>query len=103
NFGLYVPRHFRVPFTFTRHANDLLQRRSLLKLKLRRATFVTCISEWHRDLYRAIEPDSGSRYQLIRCRVEVQPDAGSRIATDNCFHVLTVCRLVEKKGVDTLI
>ncbi len=109
--GMYAARHLGVPFSFTGHANDLFERRALLKRKLRRAAFVACISRWHRDFYR----DAGGpglvdcRLPVIRCGVEVAPDsveidAGPEIpAAGRPFRVVTVCRLVEKKGVDVLL
>ena len=51
--GMYAARQLGVPFSFVGHANDLFQRRRLLRTKLRRAAFVSCISEWHRALYRS--------------------------------------------------
>lgn len=104
--GMYAARQLGVPFSFTGHANDLFQRRALLKRKLARAAFVGCISLWHRGLYQAIHPRDEAAYPLIRCGVEVQswqpvqrPDA----TADKPLRVLTVGRLVEKKGIDTLI
>jgi glycosyltransferase involved in cell wall biosynthesis len=106
--GMYAGRQLGVPFSFTGHANDLFQRRALLARKLQRAAFVACISEWHRELYRSIVPQRLDHYPVIRCGVDVdswtpKADAGREIATDESVRVLTVCRLVEKKGVDTLI
>ena len=103
--GMYAARQLGVRFSFVGHANDLFQRRRLLSLKLRRAAFVSCISEWHRDLYRSIEPSGDGRYRVIRCGVDAgayTPVAGSN-GTGPSFKVITVCRLVEKKGVDTLV
>jgi glycosyltransferase involved in cell wall biosynthesis len=106
--GMYAARQLRVPFSFTGHANDLFQRRALIAEKLQRAAFVACISEWHRELYRSTVAKGDERYHVIRCGVDVdswtpKPDAGREIATSEPVRVLTVGRLVEKKGVDTLI
>ena len=106
--GMYAAAQLGVPFSFTGHANDLFQRRALLARKLERAAFVACISEWHRELYRGIRPGGAERYPVIRCGVDVESwtpkvDAGREIRPDEPLRVLTVCRLVEKKGVDTLI
>jgi colanic acid/amylovoran biosynthesis glycosyltransferase len=104
--GMYAAMQMRIPFSFTGHANDIFQRRSILKIKLRRAAFVACISRWHRDWYASIQPDVGGKYEVIRCGVDVgtprsvAPAAGEGQAA---LRILTVCRLVEKKGIDTLI
>lgn len=117
--GMYAAMQLRVPFSFTGHANDLFQRRMLLTRKLERATFVACISRWHRDFYRQYVPADESVYPVIRCGVDVQawnakaensqlqseeqePPVPSR-PLQGVLRVLTVCRLVEKKGVDVLL
>jgi glycosyltransferase involved in cell wall biosynthesis len=103
--AMYAARQLGVPFSFTGHANDLFHRRALLKRKLRRAAFVSCISEWHRSLYRSIVPRDDRCYPVIRCGVDVAEFVPvERRADGNApLQVLTVCRLVEKKGVDTLL
>jgi glycosyltransferase involved in cell wall biosynthesis len=106
--GMYAARQLGVPFSFTGHANDIFQRRALLRRKLERAAFVACISEWHREFYGDIFAQGADRYRVVRCGVDVnawtpKPDAGREISAHDMLRVLTVCRLVEKKGVDTLI
>jgi glycosyltransferase involved in cell wall biosynthesis len=100
--GMYAAMQMRVPFSFTGHANDIFRRRAILKKKLRRASFVACISRWHQSFYDSKCPDRSGKYEVIRCGVELgetkepAPDEGQ-------LRILTVCRLVEKKGIDTLI
>jgi glycosyltransferase involved in cell wall biosynthesis len=125
--GMYAAMQLRVPFSFTGHANDLFQRRMLLTRKLERATFVACISRWHRDFYRQRVPADEAVYPIVRCGVDVQAwnvkaedggwkmEDGKKVAAPSSIlhppssplkgilHVLTVCRLVEKKGVDVLL
>jgi colanic acid/amylovoran biosynthesis glycosyltransferase len=101
--GMYAARAVGIPFSFTGHANDLFQRRALLAKKLRRAAFVSCISAWHRELYHSIAPRERG-YDVVRCGVDVATfEPASAKQTDATLHVLTVSRLVEKKGTDTLI
>jgi glycosyltransferase involved in cell wall biosynthesis len=103
--GMYAALHRGVPFSFVGHANDLFQRRALLRRKLQRATFVSCISGWHREFYGAIEPAAVSRCRVIRCGVDTTTWGEGREAdsADRGRNLLTVGRLVEKKGIDTLI
>jgi glycosyltransferase involved in cell wall biosynthesis len=103
--GMYASTQLGIPFSFTGHANDLFQRRHLLRKKLLRAGFIACISNWHREFYRAIEPSCDSRCEVIRCGVPVDQWM-CRLPVPNetdALRVLTLCRLVEKKGVDMLI
>lgn len=102
--AMYAASAAGIPFSFTGHANDLFQRRQALALKLRRAKFVSCISEWHRGFYRSIVDRPDGDYPIVRCGVDVD----SFVPVPNTTRadrprVLTVCRLVEKKGVDLLI
>ena len=103
--GMYAAKFAGISFSFTGHANDLFERRALLKRKLQRAAFVVAISAWHREFYSDIEPAATPRIQVIRCGV----DAGKwqstipRPSRNGALRVLSVCRLVEKKGVDLVI
>ena len=102
--AMYAAMQLGITYSFTGHANDLFQRRALLKLKLERAGFVSCISRWHREFYRAICDGNDTTYPVIRCGVDSKSWTDTHpIPTDGAFHVITVCRLVEKKGVDLLI
>jgi len=102
--GMYAAMQLGIPFSFTGHANDLFQRRVLLKRKLQRAKFVSCISHEHRKLYNSIHARPDASYPIIRCGVDVDAFSSvSRSTQDSAPTILTVCRLVEKKGVDTLL
>ncbi|MFN3168337.1 MAG: glycosyltransferase [Phycisphaeraceae bacterium] len=99
--AMHTAEALGVPFSFTGHAADLFRDRSALRTKLRRAAFVACISHWHRDFYNELVPRPDSAYPVVRCGVDVQQfkpdDAGERNG------LLTVGRLVRKKGFDLLI
>jgi biofilm PGA synthesis N-glycosyltransferase PgaC len=102
--GMYAAMQLEVPFSFTGHANDLFHRRALLKRKLQRAAFVSCISRWHRSFYREAAPADDSVYRIIRCGVETGIwTTEAKQLQQSAVGVLTVCRLVEKKGVDLLL
>lgn len=102
--GMYAATQLGAGFSFVGHANDLFERRALLGKKLARADFVSCISRFHRDLYRELVPGGADRYVVVRCGVDAarwsarapRPEPGR-------LHVVTVARLVAKKGIDTLI
>ncbi|MEM8875463.1 MAG: glycosyltransferase family 4 protein [Planctomycetota bacterium] len=96
--AMYAAARIGIPWSFTGHANDLFQRRSLLRRKLQRASFVNCISEWHRAFYESVHP--GGDYRIIRCGVSVDDALPRPAFSRKC---VTLCRLVAKKGVDTLI
>ncbi len=101
--GMYAAIQLGCPFSFTGHANDLFQRRELLKRKLERAAFVACISHWHRAMYRNIAPADDTIYGIVRCGVDVKSWSPAQPIASSGLHLLTVARLVEKKGIDSLI
>lgn len=100
--GMYAAMQLGIPFSFTGHANDIFQRRALLKIKLRRSAFVACISRWHQSFFNSKFTDRSDKYEVIRCGVETGA-AHDCNRDETGMRILTVCRLVEKKGVDTLI
>lgn len=99
----YAARQLGVGFSFTGHANDIFQRRALLRRKLRDAAFVACISEWHRSFYLNTEPRGASHYEVVRCGVNLDYWAPAPRANAPQLRVATVCRLVSKKGIDTAL
>jgi glycosyltransferase involved in cell wall biosynthesis len=101
--AMYMAMQLKIPWSFTGHANDLFQRRALLTRKLARVNFVACISEWHRSFYISAGADA-AKCHVIRCGVPVSEWTPREIDhTCKQINLLTVCRLVEKKGVDTLL
>ena len=100
--GMYAAKALGIPFSFTGHAADLFRERCLLKEKLRRAAFVACISEWHRDWYRTICHRPDAEFPVIRCGVAV-PDAPVPARSGPPLTLLGLGRLVPKKGFDVLI
>jgi glycosyltransferase involved in cell wall biosynthesis len=91
-------------FSFTGHAADLFRDRSLLPEKLRRARFVSCISNWHRQFYQEICARPDCDYPVIRCGVPLG-ETSSPNAPDpqGVFRILSLGRMVHKKGFDLLI
>ena len=102
--AMYAAKALNVPFSFTGHAADLFRDYSLLPAKLRRAKFVSCISEWHRNYYLQHETTlRDDVLPVVRCGVDTDLFEPIAKQNDAKFRVLAVGRLVEKKGFDTLI
>lgn len=98
--AMYAARQLGGCFSFTGHANDLFRERTLLAEKLERADRVMCISDWHRELYQQVAPVDGGKLSVVRCAVDMRSfDPGTGGGAD----VLSVGRLVEKKGLATLV
>ena len=99
--AMYAAGFAGIPFSFTGHANDLFQRRQLLRRKLERASFVACISHWHQSWYESIAP--AGRYAIVRCGVPLEAYGPPPEPIADRLRVLAVARLVEKKGLDLLL
>ncbi len=99
--AMHTAKALGVPFSFTGHAADLFRDRSALKTKLKRAAFVACISHWHRGFYNGLVPRDDSAYPVVRCGVDIDRFVPGDQAERS--GLLTVGRLVRKKGFDLLI
>jgi colanic acid/amylovoran biosynthesis glycosyltransferase len=93
-----------VPFSFTGHAADLFRERAALEDKIRRAEFIICISEFHRQFYlgRGARPE---QLKIAYCGIDTSafsPKAEKHRAGAR-LRILSSGRLVEKKGFDWLI
>jgi len=92
------------PFSFTGHAADLFRERAALNTKIRRAAFIICISEFHRQFYLK----NGARPEQLHiayCGIDTSHFAPRRRvrADGEPLHILAAGRLVEKKGFPVLI
>ena len=93
-----------VPFSFTGHAADLFRERAALADKIRRAEFIICISNFHREFFLA----NGARAEQLHiayCGIDTtsfSPSTRKRQPGQR-FQIRSSGRLVEKKGFDYLI
>jgi glycosyltransferase involved in cell wall biosynthesis len=101
--AMYTAKQLGIGFSFTGHANDLFPNRSLLKEKIERSLFVSCISQWHRDFYASIFPKDLRRLPVIHCGVDTTKEVIEPAVHDEVLRVLSVGRLVSKKGLDILV
>lgn len=101
--AMYAAQQLGISFSFTGHANDIFPNRTLLKEKLERALFANCISYWHRAFYQSIVHRPDSEYPIVRCGVDTNTYEPTPAPRAECLEVLSVGRLIEKKGFDVLI
>lgn len=102
--AMYAAWLLGVPFSFTGHAADLFRERAALEDKIRRASFIVCISSFHRQFFL----EHGARpEQLITvyCGIDTAHFSPVRRVKEpgQRYRILSAGRLVEKKGFDWLI
>ncbi len=91
-------------FSFTGHAADLFRERCALSDKIRRAEFIVCISEFHRQFYLDEGADPANLF-VVYCGID--PSDFSPRAADTAVGdpplIASSGRLVDKKGFHILI
>ncbi|HMS15653.1 MAG TPA: glycosyltransferase, partial [Planctomycetota bacterium] len=102
NVGMYAAVAARLPFSIMAHANDLFVERSLCVEKAARAAFLTTISEVNRTELARLGADP-SRIRLLPCGVDVRYFAPRKQPAQTGASIVSVGRLVPKKGMDLLL
>ncbi len=94
------------PFSFTGHAADLFRDRVALEDKIRRADFIVCISEFHRDFFLKL----GARpeqLKIVYCGIDITHftarEGAGAARSGGPVHLVSSGRLVEKKGFLVLV
>lgn len=101
--GMYASLIANIPFTFTSHANDIFERGFLLKTKIKRSRNACTISEFNKS-YLIKNGGDSSKIKIIRCGVDTNLKIDiSQKTNKKEFRIGSLGRLVEKKGMDSLI
>ena len=105
--ALLVSRLAAVPFSFTTHGTDLLDATHprLLARKVAEARFAATVSDFTREhLARLVAPEDLRKIVVIRNGIDPERfPPRSHEPTGRIPAILTVARLIEKKGIDVLI
>ena len=101
--AMYASALSGVSYSVTAHANDIFERGWLLKQKVARSAFFATISEFNKRYLSEIGVDA-SKLKIVRCGVDdTQFERRAEFVSGDKIKVGVVGRLVEKKGIDTLI
>jgi glycosyltransferase involved in cell wall biosynthesis len=92
-----------IPFSFTAHAWDIFKEQALLPAKLRAADFAVTISEYNRRYLSQLCPAAADRIHVVRCGVNLARFCQRESHKADLPHILSVGRLVEKKGLPCLV
>jgi len=104
--ALLLARFTGAPFSFTGHAKDIFQLvpPELLRAKMAEARFAVAVSEHGREhLCRAAREEDHAKVVVVRNGVDRARFAPRQAEPEGEPVALAVSRLVEKKGLDTLI
>ncbi|MEM7312234.1 MAG: glycosyltransferase, partial [Planctomycetota bacterium] len=100
--GMHAAELLGIGFSFMGHANDLFVHRVALDDKVKRARYILCISEYHRRFYLDMGADS-ERLHVVYCGVSLDRFQENKPFNPAVRRIVSVGRLVEKKGFDDLI
>ncbi len=94
-----------IPFSFTAHAYDMYRRADTAAIArtMADAKFTVTISEHNVEFLNSIARKPTPRIELVRNGVDMSKFAPNGHAPADGFRMLTVSRLVEKKGLPVLI
>lgn len=100
--GMYASALTGIPFSFTAHANDIFERGILLPQKARRATKLVTISDYNKHYLEQLGVTS-DKIVIVRCGVDTYPAPEPMRPVNSPPKIGSLGRLVEKKGMDTLL
>jgi glycosyltransferase involved in cell wall biosynthesis len=101
--GMYAAAIAQIPFSFTAHANDLFERCYLIDQKTERAKFVVTISDYNYNFLKTKVKDI-NKIKVIHCGIDLNTyQFVEKTSFSETIIIKSLGRLVEKKGMDTLI
>lgn len=102
--GMYASALAGIPFTFMAHANDIFERPLLIREKIKRSHKTVSISNYNIKVMAKYGGNS-DKIEVVRCGVESDSIMKNHEIGSISQPVVigTLGRLVEKKGIDTLI
>lgn len=99
----YIHRLTGISFSITLHANDIYVDAERLSEKISDAAFVITISKYNRDyLIKNIGVNPG-KVHIVHCGVALDQFKFSQAQTREAPVILSIGRMVEKKGFDVLL
>tara|TARA_R110001606_G_scaffold395664_2_gene568553 strand:- start:183004 stop:184239 length:1236 start_codon:yes stop_codon:yes gene_type:complete len=102
--AMYASKMSGVPFSVTAHANDIFERGWLLREKVARSHFFATISDFNKRFLINDKQVDASKLRIIRCGVDTRVfNHHQRPIISSPVNIGVIGRLVEKKGIDTLI
>lgn len=105
--AMKVSNMTNIPFSFSAHAQDIYVNSKRLKEKIKAASFVITCTKYNKKYLESIVSKCGYKKNIYHAYHGIDIDIwrykSKRFAEDKIIQVLTVARLVEKKGLVYLI
>lgn len=92
-----------IGFSITAHAHDIFVDRTLLGMKLRRATFVRAISKFNRDFLVDLNPQAASKIEVIHVGIDPRNYEAAPSQPSSPPVLLSVAAFKPYKGLPVLI
>jgi glycosyltransferase involved in cell wall biosynthesis len=95
-----------IPFSFTVHAHDIFipELAELMEEKIKRASFIVCISEYNKDyLVRKYPWIKEDKIEVVHCGIDINKFTPRKKIRNKILKILSVGRLHEQKGFEYLI
>ena len=93
-----------IPYSFTAHGSDLHRDKTMLRAKVREASWVAAISRYNRDLILEECPaEEVSKVEVIHCGVNLPALADQQRTSRDHFNIICIGTLHEVKGQAYLI
>ena len=94
-----------IPFSFTAHAFDIYRDadHDVISKKMVDAQFTATVSDYNVSFLRSLANGHRPRIELVRNGIDMTRFSPSREEPEGQFRILTVARLVEKKGIPILV
>ena len=103
-YAMWVSKLTGIPYSFTTHAVDIFADPKFIKEKINNAKFVVTISNYNKNYFIENYPGINSeKIKVIHCGVKIPPPENLIKKETDIFTILSVGRLVRKKGFSYLI
>ena len=100
--ALFISNLTNIPFSFTAHAIDIYVNPYLIEGKAKKAKFVVTISNYNKKHLAKNFGINPSKIKIIHCGIDLDKFKPKKTKRSG-FFILSVARLVEKKGLGYLI
>ena len=105
--ALILSKLMGIKYSLTAHANDIYAKNDTIKLKIREASFIITCTKYNRNyLNKLTSFNYEGKIHTVYHGIDISkwtPDIHHKRSDSNVIHLLSIARLVEKKGLIYLL